>query len=415
MKALRLFLLAALSCGFLQGEDAVFVYLTGLTSDSARIAWGRTKGDGNIIGRNARPLGRVEVSIADRTLVEEKRAWVEVDGLEPDHSYDYQVRLGRRLLGQGTLRTFPRQSPKMAFLLIGDYGKGNKTQRSIGQAMWKTLLSQREKGNPVRFVLTTGDNIYGSFLYRFKTGKRDRHWHKRFFDPFRQLLPHVPFYPSLGNHDGDETESEDDFPVYADNFFLPPMGSLEGSTARYYGVSFAGLALFLILDSTEHPRPDGGRIYEQGGAQHVWLRQALASSNVPWKIAVFHNPSYNAGPRYGESEPRLDYLEELFVESGVDVVFNGHEHNFQSSDPPRTGGILHIISGGGAETRNKNIVDDLEEHSMALWSPQPHYLLVEIEEGRMHITALGTDAAPVTARTPDNVATPARITVSQRP
>ncbi|HSR51855.1 MAG TPA: metallophosphoesterase [Acidobacteriota bacterium] len=411
MRKLQTVTLLLLTCGLVRAQERTFVYITGLTSHSARLAWGSTEGRGNTIGRQARPLGRVEVEIDGRRMSEEERSWTVIEGLEPDRPYAYRVRLGERLLAQSTLRTSPLKARRVAFLVIGDYGKGNDTQSRLGQVMFRTLRSQEQEGNPVRFVLTTGDNIYGSFFYQRHTGKRDKDWHKRFFRPYRELLLRVPFYPALGNHDGSESERGDDLPVYLDNFFLPPPDSLEGSTGRYYAFTFADLAQFWILDSTRHKGSEEGFIYRERGAQHQWLKATLATARLPWRVAVFHNPLYNAGPRYEDRDQRFDYVEALLGESGVQVIFNGHEHNLQVSDPERTGGIRYIISGGGADTRDKNIVDDLEKHGMALWSPEPHFLLVEIEGEDMQITALGQEGTPIQARTAENQPLAARVLI----
>ena len=107
----------------------------------------------------------------------------------------------------------------MKFYVIGDYGDGSSRQRAVAVAMAREMESSDE---PVRFVLTTGDNIYGTWFIKFwNTGKKDQRWGPNFFQPFAPLIRRIPFYASPGNHDGNGSESADDLPNYLDNFFFP--------------------------------------------------------------------------------------------------------------------------------------------------------------------------------------------------
>ena len=102
-----------------------------------------------------------------------------------------------------------------------------------------------------------GDNIYAYVNIAsliVNSGDQDHDWDAKFYSPYRELLQHIPFHPSLGNHDGNGSESRGDLTVYLDNFFFP-----ENRPARYYTFSFGGLADFFALDSTEIPAPDRPR------------------------------------------------------------------------------------------------------------------------------------------------------------
>jgi hypothetical protein len=49
-------------------------------------------------------------------------------------------------------------------------------------------------------------------------------------------------------------------------------------------------------------------------------------------------------------------VEPLFLESGVDVVFSGHEHFYERLKPQK--GIVYMIQGGAAKLRRGNIRDN---------------------------------------------------------
>ncbi len=222
----------------------------------ALIAWGTTDGR-NTIGRGSPALGRVEVRIAGRTVVEEARNWAPATGLQPDTSYDYEVAFGGRRIGGGRLRTWAAKADRLAFFVIGDYGTGDSGQRRVAEAMRQEFERRRETDNPVRFVLTTGDNIYADLNlgYAFlRSGDSDRDWRSKFFRPYERLLSSVPFYPTLGNHDGNSTEGRGDLAQYLDNFFFPG-----GNPARWYEFGYAGLADFFALDFEREHRAGRAR------------------------------------------------------------------------------------------------------------------------------------------------------------
>ena len=57
----------------------------------------------------------------------------------------------------------------------------------------------------VRFVLTTGDNVYaGRRIMGVPIGDHgdeDDDWFFTFFQPYRYMVNRVPVYPCIGNHD----------------------------------------------------------------------------------------------------------------------------------------------------------------------------------------------------------------------
>jgi acid phosphatase type 7 len=52
-------------------------------------------------------------------------------------------------------------------------------------------------------------------------------------------------------------------------------------------------------------------------------------------LANFHHPLFTSG-EYRPGEERMERLWEILYAAGVDVVLNGHDHNYQRFAPPRT-------------------------------------------------------------------------------
>jgi hypothetical protein len=376
----------------------VRVYVGRITPQSVLLAWGATVGRSeNTIGRDSVSLGPAEVRLGGRTLTT-GRNWIEVSGLTPDTRYDYEILIKGRRVGGGEVQTYPERAARLAFFVIGDYGNGSPGQRAVAEAMWREFERRAQSGNPVRFVLTVGDNIYADIRLPgidLRSGDADRDWEPKFFGPYRELIRRIPFYPTLGNHDGNATENRGDLPTYLDNFFFP-----DNRPERWYEFSYGGLADFFALDTTENtltgpPAP----VYLPAGEQSRWLARALPQSKAPWKIPYFHHPPFTAGPEHPPSRKALEGWLDLFQKNGVRVVFSGHEHNFQfSEDSGATGHIRYIVSGAGGSLRRGNVERAMAAAHIEGWAAMRHFLAVEIDGAEMRVTPIAPGGMDVRDR-----------------
>ncbi|WP_321474477.1 metallophosphoesterase [uncultured Paludibaculum sp.] len=366
-----------------------FVYVGPTQSRSVLIAWGTTQGGGrNTIGRASNPMGNALLRLnGDHPVT--GRNWYEVTGLAPDTAYPYEVLIDGKRIGGGTVRTLPERAATLNFFVIGDYGTGGLDQLQVARTMWTEFQRLEAAGKHPRFVITNGDNIYAKKLFGVPTrrgsGSDDAHWESRFFLPYKPLIERIPFYPTLGNHDGNESESTRDLPVYLDNFFFP------GNTpARYYTFSVSGLADFFALDTTRnvsHDSPVPGM--DTRSTQYQWLKKELAASSAPWKIAYGHHPPFTAGPEHPAAYQDLLPFMNLFRDNRVAAYFCGHEHNFQlSAAHAEMGKALMVLSGAGGELRAGGVRDHMRSAGIAAWAGTVHFLSVEIEGDEMRIMPL---------------------------
>ena len=333
---------------FALGSDAqkFYTYVDDLGPDYVQLAWGTADGV-NTIGRSAPSRGEATVHIAGRTLVTQANSIIVAD-LTPDHDYAYTVSIGTQTIGQGEVRTWAVKAQKLVFFVIGDFGTGQAPQYKIARVMWDEFQRRAKTGDPVRFILSVGDNIYGDITGIFggflHTGADDSDWANKFFEPYQPLLARVPFFPTLGNHDGNESEKRADLPAILDNFPYP-----QDKPARYYKFTYGDLAEFFALDSTKNSETGPSRpVYLENGDEFRWMQAEFAKPHPQWVIPFFHHPPFTAGPLHASSYEQLKHWVRLFAASGVQVVFNGHEHNFQVSEANQnTSGIHFIISGAG--------------------------------------------------------------------
>ena len=253
------------------------------------------------------------------------RHLAELSGLANAQTYDYRITLageGRELFS-GTLETPPAEGAPIEFIVFGDSGKGTRVQYALAQQML-----QREPD----FMLHTGDLVYGD-------GARHK-YPARFFGPYREIIARVPFFPCLGNHD---VAIDGTALPYESVFELPQNGPVGRRADHEYWFDF-GPARIAVLDSNVSQQ-------EMETYFVPWLREVFEPNAPEWRIVSFHHPPYTAGNYKGDLAVRKT-LVPVLEEVGVDVVFNGHDHNYQRLEPIRDGqvaadGIQYIITGAG--------------------------------------------------------------------
>lgn len=95
---------------------------------------------------------------------------------------------------------------------------------------------------------------------------------------------------------------------------------------------------------------------ETGSAQERWLRSDLAANRTKCTLVFWHHPVFTSAGR--GLNPKMQDIWKTLYAVGVDVVLNGHEHEYErfapqtpegASDPAR--GIREFVVGtGGAHT-----------------------------------------------------------------
>ena len=225
----------------------------------------------------------------------------------------YRVSTDGVELAQGSFRTASAPDQPFSFAVIGDSGIGSTAQVAVADRM--VALDPQ-------FVLHTGDVIYPD-------GQADG-YDPFFFQPYQTLARRAPIYPTLGNHDYHSQRGQ----PYLDAFYLPHNNP--ANTERYYSFDW-GNAHFTALDFNTGPDP----------AQIEWLKNDLASTDKPWKIVFYHQAIYSSGPHGYESwvEAKRALLAPIFEQHDVDIVFNGHDHDYERTQPIND--VIYIVSGGG--------------------------------------------------------------------
>jgi hypothetical protein len=248
-------------------------------------------------------------------------------------------------IGQDAVK-LPLKEGSVRFAVVGDTGTAARIQFDLGRQMaaWQERVG-------FKFVLLTGDNIYGS-----DTAAEMK---RKFEDPYAALLAKdVKFYATLGNHDNPNQRFYKLYNMGGENYytFRPKLG----------------VRLFAV---------DSNYIDQK---QLAWLEKELAASGSEWKIVFFHHPLYSSGLNHGPAISTREVLEPIFVKHGVSVVLTGHEHFYERIKPQK--GILHFISGGGGKLRPGDIRKDPQTD--AGFDTDLHFLMMEIDGDDMWFQAV---------------------------
>jgi uncharacterized repeat protein (TIGR01451 family) len=107
----------------------------------------------------------------------------------------------------------------------------------------------------------------------------------------------------------------------------------------------SGSAHFVFLDANPHlfnGQLDNTALYLEPpkafsaypSVLREWLINDLDSSSQPWKIVVFHQPAFSSGDATVRNS-QMRAIAKFLEDHGVNMVFNGHEHNYQRTFPLR--------------------------------------------------------------------------------
>ena len=332
---------------------------------------------------------------------------VHVCGLKPNTTYYYQVGGGPSgsevWSATQTFTTVPA-SGKITIGILGDARDSVDT--------W-TATQLRMRDAAVAMQLFGGDFIDLPLEHEFSQWL-DAAWHDpndatKFLTLGQQLI-----LPIAGNH---ENESAN---FYA-NFAIP--GS--GAYAETYASLDVGSAHIVLFDDS----PTGNAITDESNAQLAWLDKDLATANAdranhPFIIAVSHRGVFSTSMHAGDGDVLAvrAALAPLFDKYGVDLVFNGHDHEYERSKPLKAGnpasgqpvvgaGTTYVIcAGAGADPYAVGSAPgSYSAVQMGFGAGMPKYIgtygLLELDAHALTFTAYGTKASSTTVAGDDVIDT----------
>lgn len=227
----------------------------------------------------------------------------ELTGLNPSTTYHYKVSSSSGEMSvDNTFSTAIYQYEPFTFVAYGD----TRTNDGDRAAVVKSIIDI----NP-DIIFNTGDLVGDGTEYDY--------W-RTWFSTNQDILDHIPYFVAIGNH---EMEAD----LYYDIWHFP-------GNEQWYSIDY-GNAHFVCLNTN----------IGLNGVQRDWLEADLESASqiADWIFVFFHHPPYSSG-NHGSDIPVRNAWCSLFEDYGVDIVFNGHDHDYERS---LVNGVYYIVTGGG--------------------------------------------------------------------
>jgi 3',5'-cyclic AMP phosphodiesterase CpdA len=292
-------------------------------------------------------------------------------GLEPGGTFRYRVLKG----GNEEVFSAEARAPKSAdqpyrFVAFGDCGAGTPEQKPLAH---RAFLSRPD------LVVIPGDIVYE---YGLISEYREKFWPIYNADEpsvtGAPLLRSTLFVAAPGNHDTD-TRDLDRHPdglayyLFWDQPLNGPIGQEGGPFVPALKASEANRRAFTQAAGATYPRMTNFS-FDYGNAHWTivdsnpyvdwtdaglksWVEKDLAAAkDATWRFVMFHHPGFNSAREHYEQQ-QMRLLAPLFEAGKVDVVFNGHVHNYQRSYPlrfvPDRQGTLMVGGRDGKTVRGR--------------------------------------------------------------
>ncbi len=268
----------------------------------------------------------------------------ELDSLVPGVEYTYTV--GDR---SGRFIAPPDASQTLHFAVFGDSRTGDDVHRRIVQA----VLAQRPD-----VFLTTGDDV--------ESGTQLSQW-QTFFEIERPLLETTAFTGVPGNHDVGSLFSN-----------LVRLTSDTSGSSRTWGSLDIGPAHFVLVD--------GNSPVTRGSPQYDFIDRDLARNESKPLFVLLHQPLYSSGQHGGAGSGSIpSSLGPMFSRHGVDVVFQGHDHDYERTNA--INGVTYFVTGGAGAP--------LYGVGRSSWTATSesvnHYMIIDASPTSIHIVTKRLD------------------------
>jgi predicted MPP superfamily phosphohydrolase len=308
-------------------------------------------------------------------------------GLTPSTDYEYRVQSGGSWSGWISTRTAPPAGScvPFRFVAVGD-GRGESVLGLYVQSQqWPGVMDYISQEDPL-LVIHSGDYV--------DEGTEAGQWADELAD-LPAISEQAPFFLALGNHDDGPGEGEG---AYFNKLFAQPRNNPDN--VEDYFSFIVGNVQFIALN-TENFDMD---------AQILWMEDELAAhqDDVDWRIVFFHRPIWSSGA-HGSNEddvPRASVMVPVLEAYGVDLVLNGHDHDYERFHPSIGGftqprqinplpfdnetrgeaeGVIYIVTGGAGALVNP--IFDVTEEGSAYGDNHIHYLVLEVAGDTLSLTA----------------------------
>lgn len=233
----------------------------------------------------------------------------EVTGLEAGTLYTYRVGTGHdgEWSTAAQFTTADADSEEVTFINITD----SQGVTAADFKLWGNTLNKAFQTFPAaQFIVHNGD---------FTEEPEDSAAWDSFFGNVQSLVASYPLMPVTGNHDEIDGKAAE----FTSHFNLPDNGAKGSIAGTSYSFDY-GPVHVTVLNTESNLKK-----------QTDWLEADLAGNDKKWKIVAIHRPAYG-----GNTYKKLDDWTEIFDKYQVDLVLQGHNHEYSRSYPLLKGAIV---------------------------------------------------------------------------
>jgi predicted MPP superfamily phosphohydrolase len=226
------------------------------------------------------------------------------------------------------MESFGDESP-IRILALGDWGAGTSLQKEVAKGM--NIYAEK---NPIDFIISTGDNIYGKGV----KSADDPQWKTKFEQVYTGDHIQKDWYPIFGNHD-----YLGNVPAQIEYGKINPRWKFIHNYYQITDLSEQPLYAIFMIDTNLMVSGKDKEMLE-------WLDQALSASLAKWKIVVGHHMIRSHGV-YGDQKFMINKLKSTLDKYAVDIYLSGHDHDLQLIKHPDDK-FYQAISGAGGGSRD---------------------------------------------------------------
>ena len=336
---------------------------------------------------------------------------VHVCGLTPGTTYFYEVGGGPSGAEVWSATQSFTTVPATGTVSIGVFGDARDSSTT-----WQAV-HVRMRDAAVNMQLVGGDMVDVGGLEPLYVTWLDAIWHDpndatKFLTLGQQMI-----VPVAGNHENDASD-------FFSNFATPG----DRPYAETYGSFDAGNTHFLLLDDQQIAESlAAGSANAQATAQLAWVAQDLAAANAdrtphPFIVVVSHRCMFSTSTHATDKDvlAARGALVPLYDKYAVDLVVNGHDHDYERSNPLMAGtppsgapvvgtGTTYVVSAGaGADAYATGTPQPFTQKSVAYGSGTSYigsYSILTLQANMLKLTAYGLKASSTTVAGDDVIDT----------